>query len=204
VVLIPLAQVFALEFTSPIWVMLAAPLLLGERFTRWKVLAVALGFAGMLLIVKPGFTEIGPGTLWAFSCAFGFAGTIIATKRLSATETPFCVLFYMTLMQTPIGMAVLGGLPSLPPDAGVWFWTVALALGGLSSHYCLTRAYKLADATVVVPLDFTRLPLIAVVGLIAYNEAIDVAVILGGALIVFGNLMNIRAERARRKREAAP
>lgn len=199
VVLIPLAPVFALEFTSPVWVMLAAPFLLGERFTRWKILAVVMGFTGMLLIVKPGFVEISEGTIWAFFCAFGFAGTIIATKKLSATETPFCILFYMTLLQGPMGLAVIGDLPTVPPSLDIWLWTIGLALGGLSSHYCLARAYMLADATVVVPLDFTRLPLIAIVGLVAYGEAIDIAVIAGGALIVFGNVMNIRAERKRRR-----
>jgi len=203
VMLIPLAQVFALEFTAPIWVMLLAPFLLHERFSRWKVFAVAMGFTGMLLIVKPGVVEITEGTLWAFFCAFGFAGTIIATKRLSGTESGLCVLFYMTLMQAPMGIVISGGLPAIPPTPGLWAWTVGLAFGGLAAHYCLTRAYALADATVVVPLDFMRLPMIAVVGLMAYSEAIDLAVIIGGALIVFGNVMNIRAEAKSRRAQVA-
>ncbi|MHC8508660.1 MAG: DMT family transporter [Rhodospirillales bacterium] len=207
VTMIPLAQVFALEFTSPIWAMLAAPLLLGERFTRWKTLAAVMGFTGVLLIVKPGAAEISPGTAWAFFAAFGFAGTIIATKRLTSTESTLCILFYLTVIQAPLGMIISGGLPALPagPDAAqTWMWTAVLALCGLNAHLCLTRAFRLADATVVAPLDYMRLPMIAVLGFALYGETLDMAVIAGGVLIVFGNVMNIRAEGRRARARLGP
>jgi drug/metabolite transporter (DMT)-like permease len=201
VTLIPLAQLFALEFTSPIWVALFAPLFLGERFTLWKAVAVVLGFAGVLLVVRPfdmatGFS-LGEGQVWALMSAVGFAGNMIATKRLSSSETSLCIVFYMTMMQAPMGMLVSGGLPMVPPDLHIGFWTLALALGGLSAHFCLAQAFRHAEATIVVPMDFVRLPLIALVGMLAYGERLDPYVFAGGGLIFLGNYLNIRAQAAR-------
>lgn len=201
VTLIPLAQLFALEFTAPIWVALFAPLLLGERFTIWKAVAVAMGFAGVLLVVRPididtGFS-LGTGQIWALMSAVGFAGNMIVTKRLSATETSLCIVFYMTVMQAPMGMIVSGGLPVVPPDLRIALWVLALGLGGLSAHFCLAQAFRHADATIVAPMDFARLPLIAVVGMLAYGEKLDIYVFAGGAMIFFGNYLNMRAQAAR-------
>ena len=201
VTLIPLAQLFALEFTSPIWVALFAPLFLGERFTFWKAVAVVLGFAGVLLVVRPfdpatGFS-LGAGQVWALMSAVGFAGNMIATKRLSTSETSLSIVFYMTVMQAPMGMLVSGGLPMIPPDLRIGLWTLALGLGGLSAHYCLAQAFRHAEATIVVPMDFVRLPLIALIGMLAYGEGLDPYVFAGGALIFLGNYLNIRAQAAR-------
>lgn len=202
VTLIPLAQLFALEFTSPVWVALAAPFLLGERFSVGKLIAIVTGFAGVLVVVRPIDPGVGlvfgEGQIWALMSAVGFAGNMIATKRLSSTESSLCVIFYMTVMQAPIGLIVSGDLPVLPPDLWYGFWTVALALGGLSAHFCLAQAFRQADATIVVPMDFVRLPLIAVVGMLVYNEALDPYVFAGGALIFFGNYLNIRLGSPRR------
>ena len=196
VTLIPLAQLFALEFTSPIWVALAAPLLLGERFSIGKFAAIILGFIGVLVVVRPIETgsgiSFGEGQLWALMSAIGFAGNMIATKRLSSTESSLCVIFYMTIMQLPIGLAVSGGLPVVPPNMWYAFWTAAIAICGLSAHFCLAQAFRQADATIVVPMDFVRLPLIALVGMLVYAEALDPYVFAGGALIFFGNYINIR------------
>ncbi len=202
VTMIPLAQLFALEFTSPIWVALFAPLLLGERFTVWKAAAITMGFAGVLLVVRPIDVDVGfsldEGQVWALLSAIGFAGNMIATKRLSATETSLCIVFYMTVMQAPMGMIVSGGLPMVPPDLEIALWTLALGLGGLSAHFCLAQAFRHADATVVAPMDFARLPLIAIVGMLAYGEALDPYVFAGGALIFLGNYLNIRVQARRR------
>jgi drug/metabolite transporter (DMT)-like permease len=201
VTLIPLAQLFALEFTSPIWVALFAPLFLGERFTFWKAVAVVMGFAGVLLVVRPinlsTGISLGHGQLWALMSAIGFAGNMIATKRLSASETSLCIVFYMTVMQAPMGMVLSGGLPMIPPDVQIGFWTLALGLAGLSAHFCLAQAFRHADATIVVPMDFVRLPLIAAVGMLAYGERLDLFVFAGGALIFLGNYLNIRAQAAK-------
>lgn len=197
VVIIPLAQLFAFEFTTPIWVALLAPFVLGERFTWARASAIAIGFVGILVVVRPGAEPITEGTIWAFLCAFGFTLAVIGTKRLAGSESTLCILFYLTVIQAPIGMVITGGLPAVPPDSWIWFWTVVLALAGLGAHFCLTRAFKLAEATLIAPLDFFRLPLITVVGILFYNEAFDIAVLIGGALIFFGNFINLRAESRR-------
>ena len=201
---IPLAQVFAFEFTSPIWVAALAPLLLGERFTFWRGVAVALGFLGVLVVAQP-FGGAGAeggayrfGQLFAALAALGFAGNFMATKRLSGTETILCIMFYMTLMQAVMALACAlawsGGLPTLPTgDAAIWMAVVGVC--GLAAHYCVASALSAADATVVAPMDFLRLPLIAVVGALLYAEALDPVVFLGGALVFWGNFLNLRAER---------
>jgi len=197
VLLVPLAQLFAFEFTTPIWVALLAPFVLGERFTLARACAIGIGFIGILVVVRPGAEPITEGTIWAFFCAFGFTLAVIGTKRLARTETTLCILFYLTVMQAPMGMIISGGLPVIPQTPMIWFWTLALAFAGLGAHFCMTQAFKLADATLIAPLDFFRLPLITVVGILFYNEAFDIAVLIGGLLIFSGNFINLRVEQKR-------
>lgn len=194
--LLPLAQVFALEFTTPIWVVLLAPWVLRERLTRRGLLAVALGFLGILLIVRPGLIPLAFAHGAALLSALGFAGTMLTTKRLSHSETTFQVLFYMTLMQA--GLALLCAAPggiALPVAANLP-WILVLGLCGIGAHFCITQALRLAPASRVSPLDFFRLPLIAVVGMLLYDEPLELVVFLGGALIVVGNLLNVRGPKS--------
>lgn len=192
---IPLAQVFALEFTTPIWVALLAPLVLGERFTRAGTVAALLGFVGVLVIARPGVTALVPAHAAALLAAIGFAANVLATKALSATEGTLCILLWMTVSQMLMGLvcALPGGV-AVPSEA-MLPWLVILGVCGLSAHFCITRALRAAPATVVAPMDFLRLPLIAVAGMLLYGESIEPAVLLGGALIVIGNLVNIRGRR---------
>lgn len=199
---IPLAQVFALEFTSPLWVLVLSPLVLGERFTRVRVLAALLGFAGILIVAQPSPETLNAGILTAALSAIGFAVSIIFTKRLTRSETLTCILFYMTAMQAVMGLACAGFDGDIAlPDATTLPWLVLIGCAGLLAHSCLTNALSLAPATVVVPLDFARLPLIAVVGMALYDEPLEAAVVLGALFIFGGNYLNIwtetRAARAR-------
>jgi drug/metabolite transporter (DMT)-like permease len=197
VAVIPLAQVFALEFTTPIWVALLAPLVLAERMTPVRLAAASLGFAGVLLVARPGLTPVEVGHVAAFSAALGFAGNVLATKSLSRTETVWTILFWMTALQTLMGLACAGidGDIALPP-AALLPWVAIVGVAGLSAHLCVVSALAAAPATVVAPMDFLRLPLIAVVGMALYGEALEIAVFAGAALILAGNLLNIR-ERER-------
>ena len=199
VLIIPLAQLFALEFTAPIWVALMAPFLLGERFTRMNALGIGISFTGVLMVVgvwADGFASgFSSGQIWGFLAAFGFAGNMLATKRLTTTDTTLCILFYLALMQAPMGLLVAGSLPMIPPDAWVAFWVLALSLGGLGAHYCLAQAFRHADATIVTPMDFTRLPVIAIVGATFYMEPLLWNVLVGGTLIFLGNYFNMRQRR---------
>jgi drug/metabolite transporter (DMT)-like permease len=190
--LIPLTEVFAIEFTMPIWTAILATIILGERMSRLRVLAVAIGFAGVLVILRPGIAVVSPAALAVLASAAAYATSHVFTKRLSGTETPLTILFYMTAIQLPLGL-----VPALPdwvwPSAAMWPWVVVVALTALSAHYCLARAFRLADATVVVPMDFLRLPLIAVIGLFVYGEALQTWVVLGAAIILTAAWLNLRS-----------
>jgi drug/metabolite transporter (DMT)-like permease len=190
--LISLTEVFAIEFTVPIWTAIMATIFLGERMSRRRAVAVALGFAGILVMLRPGVAAVSVPALAVLGGALGFAVAYVFMKRLSASETPLAILFYMNAIQLPLGL-----VPALPqwvwPPAGAWPWVGVVAVAGLWSHYCLARAFRLADASVVVPLDFLRLPLIAVVGFVFYGEALSIWVLAGALIVCFATWLNLRS-----------
>ncbi|NDV00642.1 DMT family transporter [Pseudoroseicyclus tamaricis] len=203
--LIPLAQVFALEFTSPIWVILLSPLLLGERITKIGLFAALLGFVGILVVTRPTPEAISPGLISAALAAIGFALTAIFTRRLTRAERITSILFWLVTMQAAFGLICAGidGEIARPSAASVP-WLILIGCGGVVAHFCLTTALSLAPAPIVMPIDFARLPLIAVVGAIFYAEPLDIFVFLGAALIFAGNYINItRGQPARPSGNAA-
>jgi drug/metabolite transporter (DMT)-like permease len=187
VTVIPLAQVFALEFTSPIWVILLSPLFLGESLTRRKLVAAALGFAGVWIVARPDFGALDLGVLAAAGAAVFFAATSLMTKALTRAEAIISILFWLTLMQAVLGSAImtLGGPVTLPTLATLP-WLGLIAVAGITAHLCLTTALSLAPASVVVPVDFARLPIIAVIGAAFYDEPIEITLFLGAGLIFLG------------------
>lgn len=195
---ISLAEVIAIEFTTPVWTALFAFFLLGERLTLPRIIALVLGIGGLLLILRPGTGVLEPAAFAVLAGAVGYALSYIQTKSLSATDTPLCILFYMTLIQLPFGM-----VPALmdwkTPSLEMAPWIALVGVTAMSAHYCMTRALKLADATVVVPMDFMRLPLIMLVGYFLYQESVDWFVLAGAVLMFSGNLVNIRAEQKKAK-----
>ncbi len=194
--LIPLAQLFALEFSYPILVALAAPLVLGERLTKVRVMAAALGFIGVLIVARPfGAGGLSLGLVAALACALGFAGSALVTKRLTRLVTIPCILFWLTVMQSALGLICAGwdGAIALPTPAAMP-WVLAIGLSGLGAHFCLTKALTLAPATIVAPIDFMRLPLMAAVGMLAYAEPLDAWIFIGAAVIFAANWLNIRDE----------
>lgn len=200
VAMIPLAQLVTLEFTNPIWVAVLAPALLGEPLTRPKVLAALLGFAGVVVIARPGLVPVEWGHAAGLACAVGFALTNIATKRLSRTDGLLCVLFWMTLMQMVMGFAVALPLGLSFVSQPLLPWLAVVGVTGVSAHFCLTQALFRAPASIVGPMEFARLPVIAVVGWLLYGEGLGLPVLLGALLILGGNAANLvaagRATRA--------
>lgn len=193
---LPLATVFAIEFTMPVWTAVLATFLLGERLNRGRVVMLVMGLAGIFIILKPGIQDVPPAAFVMLAGSFAYASTMIATKRLAGHETVFAVLFYMAAIQVPLG--VVFALPGwVTPGAADLPWIIAVGATGLSAHMCLTRAFRIADATLVVPFDFLRLPLIAVVGMAFYSEPPDVAVFLGAGVIFAGTYYSIRRESRR-------
>ncbi|MEK9662231.1 MAG: DMT family transporter, partial [Alphaproteobacteria bacterium] len=194
VTLLPLATVFALEFTTPLWAALLAVLVLGERLTRSRLIAVVFGFTGILIIVQPGLREVGIGTFVLLGAAMCFASTLVMTKLLTRTDSALTVLWYMTLIQAPFSLVLVSGSWVMPTTIE-FAWLCLVGVTGLSAHYCTARALAVADATVVVPIDFLRLPLIAIVAAMLYDEPIRLAVLLGAVIIFSGNYYNIWCEQ---------
>jgi drug/metabolite transporter (DMT)-like permease len=190
--LIPLAQVVSIEFTMPIWTAILAAGFLGERMTVWKIAAIVLGVVGVVVIVRPATGEINPGQMIALGAAVGFGISIAMMKSLTRTETTLTIIFWMQVIQ-----AAAGFIPALYvwiwPSAYAWGWMVVIAFCGTFSHYCMARAMLYADATVVVPMDFLRVPLTAAAGWLLYSERLDMFTVLGAALILTGNLLNLKA-----------
>jgi drug/metabolite transporter (DMT)-like permease len=189
--LIPIAQVVAIEFTMPIWTALLAVAFLGERLGAARIVAVALGLIGVAVIVRPGLEHVDPGQLIALAAAVGFAISIILVKSLTATESVVSIIFWMLVVQSAIGL-VPAALVWRTPTLAVWPWIGVIALCGTYSHYCLTQALRHADAMVIVPMDFLRVPLTAIAGWLVYNERIDLFTVLGAGLILVANLLNLR------------
>lgn len=191
--LLPLATVFAIEFTTPIWVAIMSVFFLGEKISRGRLVAITFGFAGILIIVRPGAEVFDVGSIAVLGAAIGFGVALTVTKYLTRTDGPLAILFYMMLVQTIIGAA-----------PGIWFWVnpgpedaiwiLFTGVTGLTSHFCLAKAFQLADASLVMPIDFLRLPLAAVIGFLFYQESIEIAVLVGAIVIFAGNYYNIRFE----------
>ncbi|MFO6463696.1 DMT family transporter [Jannaschia sp. KMU-145] len=198
ITLAPLAQVFALEFTSPLWVLLLAPLLLGERVRAAQYAVAAIGFGGVLLVAQPFSGSISPGLIWAGLAAIAFAVTNLLTRRLTRTETVTGILFWLTVLQLIFGLVAAGydGVIARP-DAAALPFVVLIGFAGLTAHFCLTNALRLAPAATIMPIDFARLPLIAVIGALFYAEPLDPLVLFGGAVVFGAAWANLRlAERA--------
>ena len=190
--LLPLAEVFALEFTVPIWTFIVAVIFLNEKITVSKICAVSLGLMGVLIIARPGYAIIDPASLIVLGAAFCYAVAHTCTKSLSRTESAISILFYMCIVQLPI--ALLCSLPGWKwPDASEWGWLLVIGITALSAHYCMTKAMLFAEVTTVVAIDFFRLPLIALIGVLLYKEQFEISALLGGALILLGNLINLKS-----------
>jgi drug/metabolite transporter (DMT)-like permease len=190
--LIPLAQVVSIEFTMPIWTAILAASFLGERMTVWKNSAIVLGLVGVIIIVRPAAGQINPGQLIALGAAVGFGISVTMMKSLTRTENTLVIIFWMLVIQSAAGL-----FPSLyvwrSPSAYAWGWIAVIAFCGTFSHYCMARAMLYADATVVIPMDFLRVPLTAAAGWLIYSERLDTFTVLGAALILTGNLLNLKA-----------
>ena len=192
--LIPLAQVISIEFTMPIWTAILAVAFLGERMGAWKTTAVVLGLVGVVVIVRPFGGSVSGGQLIALTAAVGYATSVTLVKSLTRNDRVTVIMFWMVVIQSALGLA-----PALLvwhwPSAAVWGWLMVIGFCGTYSHYCLTQALSHADATLVVPMDFLRVPLAALTGWLVYAEGIDLLTALGAALILTGNLLNLKGAK---------
>jgi drug/metabolite transporter (DMT)-like permease len=193
IAMLPLAMVFAIEFTMPVWSAVLAVLLMGERLNHGRIVMLALGLVGILVILKPGIEAVPPAAIVMLLGSFAYAATMISTKQLAKTDSALAVLFYMSLIQLPLAFvpALAQWVTPAPADLP---WVLAVGAAGLSAHFCLTRSLRIADATLVIPIDFLRLPLIAVVGMAFYGEPLQPSILIGAAVIFAGTYYSIRRE----------
>ena len=189
--LIPLAVLISIEFTTPIWTAILAVSFLGERLSKARLASIVLGLIGVVVIVRPSAGSMDPGHLVVLGAAVCFAISMVTVKSLTRTENVVRIMFWMLLIQSAVGL-----VPALyewrNPSLGLWPWILVIAFSGMSSHFCLTRALAYADATIISPMDFLRVPLSALVGWLLYHEQVDVFTAGGAMLILMGNLLNLQ------------
>lgn len=186
--LLPLAEVFALEFTVPIWTLLFASLALKEAITPRKLVSILLGTLGVLVIVQPGYAIVDSASLIVLGAAACYAIAHTTTKWLSASEDVITILFFMCLIQLPITLA-LSIHNWVWPQSGQWLWLCVISVTALTAHFCMVKAMHSSEITTVVTIDFFRLPLIALIGVLMYSEPFELSIMLGGLLMLFGNLV---------------
>jgi drug/metabolite transporter (DMT)-like permease len=200
--LMPLAEATALSFTAPIFTSLLAVLILGEvmRARRWS--ATVIGFLGALIIVRPGFAAIQPAALLAIATAAIWAGSTVLIKIMARTESPGAITTYMVLLTTP--MTLLAALfVWRNPSLGQLGWAALLGAAGSTGHICMSRALATADATLVAPFDYLRLPIVALIAFLAFGEVPGLWVWIGGSVIA-GSAIYLAHREAGRKSTPDP
>jgi drug/metabolite transporter (DMT)-like permease len=191
--IIPLAEAVALSFTAPLFVTIGAALLLGEvvRARRWT--ATAIGFCGTLVVLRPGVADVTLLTLLPVGAALLMAASMLCVKVLARTEAPAVIVFYMGLLMTPLSL-----IPALTvwqwPSPTAWGLFVLLGLIASTSHIFFTRAFAKCDASAVQPFDFARLPFIALLGYLFFDEVPSGWIWLGGAMIAASAIYIARRE----------
>lgn len=200
--LIPLAVLISIEFTTPIWTAILAVGFLGERLSRPRLAAIVLGLIGVVIIVRPGVGSIDPGHVVVLGAAVCFGISVVLVKSLTRTDSVVSIIFWMLVIQS-----VLGLIPALyewrNPPLELWPWLLLIAFTGMSSHFCMARALAHAEATVISPMDFLRVPLSALIGWLLYQEQIDAFTAGGALLILMGNLLNLQKKATKPAEVAA-
>jgi len=204
VTVLPLATVFAIEFTTPAWVAFFAVLFLKERMTLYRGISIVLGFVGVLIILRPGLDSFRSEALAVVLAAVFFGIQITTTKFLTGSNSTWTIMFWMNLMQLPMNMAanwITGHSPLIIGSLSwsIWLPVVGIGITGFLAHYCLTNAFRHGDATLVVPIDFLRLPLIALIGWLFYAETPELAVLFGALVVICGVAINLMAEARAKK-----
>lgn len=193
IILLPMAKVIAIEFTTPIWAVLLAAVFLNEKLSLKRILVLVFGLAGVWVIVRPGMQTMEQGTIYAFIATLGFALTMLTSKKLTQTESVWTILIYMSVIQFFVGI-----IPSMNdwvwPGGIDWFWVVVIGICGMLAHLGLIKALSLADTATILPLDYLRLPATVAIGLAFYGETTDIWVLVGASMIFAANYFHIRSE----------
>ncbi len=190
---IPIAEVVSLSFTQPIFICLLAAVLLGERFNAVRVAAIVGGFAGVIIVLRPGFTEIGFGAAVVLGGALSYAVSNVCINRLMTTDSVTSTTVWVNILMCPLAgipAAFYWVTPSLPDLALL----VGVGVTGTAGIWFISRAYAAADMSAVVPFDFLRLPIVATAGWLWFAENPDVWTFAGAAVIFTSTYALARSE----------
>ncbi len=199
--LVPLAQVSALGFTSPLFASVFAVLILGEAVRTPRVVGLILGLVGAIIILRPGFEDVSAGSLYAIGSAASWAAAMTCIKALSRTDTSVTITFYAALLQLPIALVLA---------LFVWQWPTLEQLGllliisviGTLAQISLSQAFREADSTVILPMDFTKLIWASLLGYLVFSEIPDLWAWVGGVVVFSGVLWVAYSEKKRRSASA--
>lgn len=184
---VPLGNAVALGFTAPLFAALAAVFVLREVIRARRITALAVGFGGMLVILRPGVESGGAGELMVIVSALTMALSVVTMKLLTRTEKVGSLVVYQTLLITPVAL-----VPALLvwswPSAAMWFWVVLIGIVASTAHMAFTRAFALADTMYLMPFDYLRLPQVAFLGWMLFGEPTDVYTWVGAAIIAASSL----------------
>ena len=180
---IPVAEVTALGFITPIFVTVGAAIFLGERLKLRRVLAVGTGILGALLILRPGFAEVSLGQLAQVGAAPLFAASYLLAKRLSSTADPTVIVGFLSIF-VALAILPLAVAQWVPPTLTQIGWLALTAVFATGGHYTMTKAVQMAPITVTQPVQFLQLVWATLAGIALFGEPLDPFVILGGGIMV--------------------
>ena len=202
VTLIPLAEMTALSFTGPIFVTIGAALFLGEVIRIRRIMAIAVGFVGALIILRPGLVEVSVGAMLALVSALSIAAASLVVKKMTQSETASSIVFWMVMMQAPLAL-----VPAIFvwewPTVEAWVYLWGMALSGTAAHVLFTRAVGLVEITSLQPLEFAKLPFAVVLAWLVFAELPDIWIWIGGS-VIFASTVYITRREALARQPAIP
>ncbi len=193
ITLLPLAQAVALNFTAPLFATIGAALFLGETVRARRWIATLVGFGGVIVILRPGAAETTWPMLLPVAAAVTMAANVIVMKTLTRTDAPATVMFYQNFLSLP-AFALAAFFFWQTPSWTLLGLAALVGLLGNAAHYCLTRGFSLADASLLMPLDYARLPFSAAVAFFAFAEVPDLWTWVGAGIIAASALYIARRE----------
>jgi drug/metabolite transporter (DMT)-like permease len=191
---LPIAEATALSFTSPLFATAAAALLLGEIVRRRRWTATIVGFLGAMIVLRPGLDVVSFAHVLVLASAALGGWNSITVKQLTRTDNPNAIILYMTLYLVPMA-AIPAAFVWQWPSAHAWMLTFLLGLFATIGHQSFTRALAVCDASYVLPFDFTRLPMVALLAYLVFGEVPDLWTWVGGAVIVGATVYIARREQ---------
>ena len=198
----PLSEVTALGFSSPIFATVLAALLLGETVIARRWAAIAIGFLGALIILRPGFAAVGSGQMLALFSALAWSCALMVIKTLGRTDSSATIITYMGLLMVPLSLG-----PALYvwqwPAGHEWIWLISIGVLGGLGQFCVTEALRQADTAVVMPIDFFKLIWVTLIAYLAFGEQVDLFTWIGGAAIFASAVSLVYGDRVERRRQQA-